>query len=189
MGLIDTDRTDLVVAAQAGDEGAREELLAAHLPLVYNIVGRALSGHADVDDVVQETLLRVVRDLPALREPESFRSWLVSIALRQISTHRHRQRVVADRRAVIEEAERIPDAHAYLEDLTILRLHVSDERRQVVEAGRWLDPDHRALMALWWQEGAGALSREEIADATGLTTAHVGVRLFPLRHPGREPPA
>ncbi|WP_345284432.1 sigma-70 family RNA polymerase sigma factor [Streptomyces gulbargensis] len=178
---MDADHAGLVVAAQAGDDRAREELIAAYLPLVYNIVGRALSGHADVDDVVQETLLRVVRDLPDLRAPESFRSWLVSITLRQINTHWRRQHVITDRAAVIDEAHRIPDAGAEPVDVTILRLHVSDERRRVVEAGRWLDPDHRMLLALWWQECAGLLSREDIAAATGLTAAHVGVRLQRMR--------
>ncbi|PKV87883.1 RNA polymerase sigma factor (sigma-70 family) [Streptomyces sp. TLI_146] len=181
MGLMDADHAGLVVAAQAGDDRAREELIAAYLPLVYNIVGRALSGHADADDVVQETLLRVVRDLPALRAPESFRSWLVSITLRQINTHWHRQRTFADRTTVIDEARRIPDAGAEPEDVTILRLHLSDERRQAVEAARWLDEDHRALLSLWWQERAGSLSRDDIAAATGLTVAHVGVRLQRMR--------
>uniref|UniRef100_A0AAU2VGB4 Sigma-70 family RNA polymerase sigma factor n=1 Tax=Streptomyces sp. NBC_00003 TaxID=2903608 RepID=A0AAU2VGB4_9ACTN len=178
---MDADHARLVVAAQAGDDRAREELIAAYLPLLYNIVGRALSGHADVDDVVQETLLRVVRDLPALRAPESFRSWLVSITLRQINTHWHRQRTFADRTAVIDEASEIPDAGAEPENMTILRLHMSDERRQVVEATQWLDPDHRVLLSLWWQERAGLLSRDDIAAATGLTVAHVGVRLQRMR--------
>ncbi|NGO12410.1 sigma-70 family RNA polymerase sigma factor [Streptomyces sp. HC44] len=181
MRLMDADHAGLVVAAQAGDDRAREELIAAYLPLLYNIVGRALSGHADVDDVVQETLLRVVRDLPTLRSPESFRSWLVSITLRQINTHWSRQRAFAGRTTVIDEAREIPDAGAEPEDMTILRLHVSDERRQAVEAGRWLDPDHRVLLSLWWQERAGSLSRDDIAAATGLTVAHVGVRLQRMR--------
>ena len=181
MAFMDGNHAGLVVAAQAGDDRAREELIAAYLPLLYNIVGRALSGHADVDDVVQETLLRVVRDLPALRAPESFRSWLVSITLRQINTHWHRQRTFADRTTVIDEARQIPDLRAEPEDVTILRLHVSDERRQAVEAARWLDPDHRMLLSLWWQECAGSLSRADIAAATGLTVAHVGVRLQRMR--------
>ncbi|MER5727517.1 sigma-70 family RNA polymerase sigma factor [Streptomyces sp. NPDC002138] len=178
---MNADHAGLVLAAQAGDDRAREELIAAYLPLVYNIVGRALSGHADVDDVVQETLLRVVRDLPALRAPESFRSWLVSITLRQITTHWQRQRAAADRTTVIDEALRIPDLGAEPEDVTLLRLHVSDERRQVVEAGRWLDPDHRVLLSLWWQECAGSLSRDDMSASLGLTVAHVGVRLQRMR--------
>ncbi|MFD4878946.1 RNA polymerase sigma factor [Streptomyces sp. NPDC058420] len=50
----------VVVAARAGDPQAVEHLVRACLPLVYNIVGRALDGHSDVDDVVQDTMLRAL---------------------------------------------------------------------------------------------------------------------------------
>ncbi|QQC87166.1 sigma-70 family RNA polymerase sigma factor [Streptomyces alfalfae] len=179
--LMDTDQVRLVVAAQRGDQRARDELVSAYLPLLYNIVGRALSGHADVDDVVQETLLRAVRDLPALRAPESFRSWLVSIALRQINTYWQRQRTLADRTTLLDEALPVPDAAAPLEDTTILRLRMSEERGQAVEASRWLDPEHRVLLSLWWQECAGLLSRQDIAAASGLGVSHTGVRLQRMR--------
>src|ERR1700733_10466833 len=72
-----------VVAAQSGDRGALNALAAAYLPLVYNIVGRAMNGHPDVDDVVQETMLRALRGIGDLRDPAAFRSWLVAIAMRQ----------------------------------------------------------------------------------------------------------
>src|SRR6202012_2804634 len=74
---------ELVAAARDGDPRALDALVSASLPLVYNLVGRALRGHADVDDVVQETMLRVVRKIGELQQPESYRSWLVAIALRQ----------------------------------------------------------------------------------------------------------
>src|SRR3954452_21240489 len=89
----------LVRDAQAGHTGALEELLAEHLPLVYNIIGRALAGHPDVDDVVQETMLRAIRGLPGLREPDRFRSWLVAIAYRQIQLYLRSRRVSRLRRA------------------------------------------------------------------------------------------
>ncbi|MGV2915741.1 sigma-70 family RNA polymerase sigma factor [Streptomyces alfalfae] len=178
---MDTDQVRLVVAAQRGDQRARDELVSAYLPLLYNIVGRALSGHADADDVVQETLLRAVRDLPALRAPESFRSWLVSITLRQINTYWQRQRTLADRTTLLDEALPVPDTAAPLEDTTILRLRMSEERGQAVEASRWLDPEHRVLLSLWWQECAGLLSRQDIAAASGLGVSHTGVRLQRMR--------
>ena len=59
-----TDRTDIVVAAQAGDEEALDQLIEAYLPLLYNIAGRALSRHADVDAVVQDTPHRRLVDGP-----------------------------------------------------------------------------------------------------------------------------
>src|ERR1022692_3672819 len=73
-----------VIAAQQGDEQAMADLLAEYLPLIYNIVGRAMNGHADADDVVQETMLRAVRNIGDLRDPAAFRSWLVAVAIRQV---------------------------------------------------------------------------------------------------------
>jgi DNA-directed RNA polymerase specialized sigma24 family protein len=51
----------VVVAAMGGEQRAIDELVAACLPLVYNIVGRAMDVLADIDDVVQETMLHVLR--------------------------------------------------------------------------------------------------------------------------------
>lgn len=62
--------TALVTAARAGDQRALEELVGRWLPPVYNIEGRALDAHADVDDVVQAVMIHVIRGLGDLREPE-----------------------------------------------------------------------------------------------------------------------
>ncbi|MFC6020622.1 RNA polymerase sigma factor, partial [Plantactinospora solaniradicis] len=177
-----TTETSLVVAARAGDPQALDELITAHLPLVYTIVRRALSGHPDVDDVVQETMLRALRELRTLRTPESFRPWLVAIAMRQVSTHLQRRQVAAERAVALDEVTETPDADADFEDLTSLRLELSNQRRQVVRSSRWLDPDDRALLSLWWLETAGQLSRTELAAALGVTVAHAAVRVQRMRN-------
>src|SRR5690242_16281897 len=71
----------LVVAAQAGDRRAVDDLVAAGLPLVYTLVHRVLGAGPDADDVVQDVMLRALRQLPTLHRPESFRSWLTTIAV------------------------------------------------------------------------------------------------------------
>src|SRR5436190_1654351 len=89
----------LILAAQAGDERALDELVLLHLPFVYTVVCRALGGHPDADDVVQDIMLRAVQQLPTLRDPASFRPWLTAIALRRVSTHLHRQHLAVARSA------------------------------------------------------------------------------------------
>jgi len=164
----------VVRAAQAGDQRALEELLAACLPLLYNIVGRSLRGHSDVDDVVQEALLRAVNGLGTLREPERFRSWLVTITMRQIRSH-----LAAARPERPTDHERLDtaDPGADFEDLTIVRLGLSGQRRQTAEASRWLDPGDRDLLSLWWLEAAGELTRAELAAGFELTPQHAAVRV------------
>ena len=169
--------TGVVTAARAGDGQALDQLVTECLPLVYNIVGRALNGHADVDDVVQETLLRMVRGLPKLRDPSAFRSWLVAITVRQVRDRELVRSTDHDRRAHLEDAEAIAGPALDFAGLTILRLGLTEQRREVAEATRWLDPDDQELLSLWWLEETGELARAELAGALGLSDRHAGVQI------------
>ncbi|MEV0213757.1 sigma-70 family RNA polymerase sigma factor [Micromonospora sp. NPDC050695] len=170
-----------VVAARRGDRRALNDVVAASLPLVYNIVGRALRGHADVDDVVQETLVRVIRHLPGLNDPAAFRSWLVAITIRQVRDWEQRRRVALSRDAGLDAIHNVPDPASDFAGMTILRLGLTDQRREVAEATRWLDPDDQELLSLWWLEETGALDRTEVADALGLSPGHVAVRVHRMK--------
>ncbi|GLY93854.1 sigma-70 family RNA polymerase sigma factor [Actinoplanes sp. NBRC 103695] len=173
--------TDLADAARAGDRQAAERLIATSMPLLYRIVGEALDDHADVDDVVQETVLRAHRDLPGLRTPERFRSWLVAIAMHQISNRQQARRLERDRVTSLDEAARVPDPGAEFADATHLRLGLSTQRRRIAEASRWLDPDDQDLLPLWWREVGGDLSRADVVAALGVSSAHARVRIQRMR--------
>jgi RNA polymerase sigma factor (sigma-70 family) len=169
-----------VIAAQAGDGQALDDLISQYLPLIYNIVGRALNGHADVDDVVQETMLRAVRGVAGLRDPAAFRSWLVAVAVRQLRDY-CQARQAAPVPDLGQAGRDVPDPAADFVDLTILRLGLSGQRLQTAQATRWLDGDDRELLALWWLEAAGELGRDEIAAALGLPARHAAVRIARMK--------
>ncbi|MFE9920012.1 sigma-70 family RNA polymerase sigma factor [Streptomyces sp. NPDC005774] len=158
---------------------AQDELVAAHLPLVYNIVGRALNGHPDVEDVVQETMLRALGSLGSLKDPDRFRSWLVAITMNQIRHHWRSESHggAAPVRSGLHDAYDVADPGADFVDLTILRLGLEGQRREAAEATRWLDPDDQALLSLWWLEAAGELTRAEVAAALELPPQHTAVRV------------
>src|SRR3954452_11046520 len=169
----DQPDTRTVIAARDGDPAAVDRLVGGYLPLVYTIVGRALDGHADVDDVVQDTMLRVLRNLGDLRDPEAFRSWLVAITVRQVRERYRARRGAPD--ALLPDDVRDPGAD--FTDLAITRLELSGQRRETAEATRWLDEDNRELLSLWWLEASGELTRDEIVDAIGVTRQHAAVRI------------
>lgn len=173
MNGIATD-TALVAAARDGAQEALDELVRRHLPLVYNIVGRALPERADVDDVVQETMLLAVRNLPELRDEHTFRSWLVTVTMNQI--RRHCQSRPAPPHS-LEEPAAVANPDTDFAQLTLTELGLSGQRRETVEATRWLDEDDRELLSLWWLVTTGHLARTELADAIGLDTHHVTVRV------------
>jgi len=164
----------LVEAARSGEQRALDELLAQFLPLVYNIAGRAMAQRADVDDVVQDTMLRVVRGLGGLRDPGRFRSWLVAVTMNQVREHRRFRRAEP---TPLEETAELADPGAEFVDLTLTRLGLSGQRREVAEAARWLDADDRDLLALWWLEAAGHLTRADLTAAVQQNAHHVTVRV------------
>ena len=172
---------ELVAAARDGDPRALDALLSASMPLVYNVAGRALRGHADVDDVVQETMLRVMRGIGELERPESYRSWLVAIALRQVRDQ-GRARSVSDARTPFrDQAGDYADRGSDFAELTVLRLGLTEQRRAVAEATRWLDPEDRELLALWWLEESGHLDRRELSRALDVSGTHAAVRVHRMK--------
>jgi RNA polymerase sigma factor (sigma-70 family) len=182
MRAVSRNETSLVVAAQAGDPRALDELATTYLPLVYTIVRRALGGHPDADDVVQETMVRVLTELRTLSAPAGFRPWLVTIAVRQARRYLHGRQAVAGRYVALDELAGMPDTGGDFEGLTSLRMQLSDQRRQIVRAGRWLDPDDQVLLSLWWLATMGRLTRVELATALGMSTAHAAVRIQRMRN-------
>ncbi|WP_433050382.1 sigma-70 family RNA polymerase sigma factor [Dactylosporangium sp. CS-033363] len=168
---------DLVEKARGGDRAALEALAQRYLPLVYTVVGRAADADLDVDDIVQETMVRLVAGLPSVREAERFRAWVVTIALRQVTDARGAARA---RRLLAAEpgelAER-PDPGSDFVGLSMLREALTNEQREVAAATRWLDEGYRQLLSLWWLEVGGHLTRAEVAAALGEPPGHVAVRV------------
>ncbi|WP_030437771.1 sigma-70 family RNA polymerase sigma factor [Actinoplanes subtropicus] len=171
----------LVVAARAGDRAALNELFGRHLPMVYNLVRRTLPDDPAVDDIVQDVLVRALRQIADLRSAGSFRPWLAAIAVRQIGSHLARKELTARREAPLDTAAGRPDAGAEVEGPALLRVELSDQRRQVGHALHWMGADERTAFSLWWLELAGELSRPEVAAALGTTVAHTGVRMQRMR--------
>ncbi|MEV4627282.1 sigma-70 family RNA polymerase sigma factor [Micromonospora sp. NPDC049523] len=167
----------LVSAARSGDEDAMAALVAEAMPLVYNVVGKALHGSSDVDDVVQETMLRVVRGIAGLKDPESFRAWVISIAYRQMQDRGRSIRVATALGPLVGDVSQWPDPAGDFVDSTMFRLHLSGERRETHEAARWLSAEEQRVLRLWWREAAGTLTRADLARELRLSTGHAAVRV------------
>jgi len=72
--------------AQRGDERAWRDLVARYQQPIHALIWRLLAGRARhrVEDLVQETFVRVLRALPAfdLAGPASLSTWMLTIATR-----------------------------------------------------------------------------------------------------------
>lgn len=86
--------------AQCGDREALEQLLRSVQPTLHRYV-RRLVGDADADDVVQDVLVSIARNVIWLVEPRLFRPWAFRIASRASFSHLRRVR----RRGVEQNAD------------------------------------------------------------------------------------
>jgi RNA polymerase sigma-70 factor (ECF subfamily) len=76
-------RQSLLLRACQGDEGAWQDLCELYRPLIAGWLRRQSVPEADIDDLVQEIFLAVVRGLPLFSHSGrrgAFRSWLRNIA-------------------------------------------------------------------------------------------------------------
>jgi RNA polymerase sigma-70 factor (ECF subfamily) len=90
----DVDDSEYVRRALGGDHWAEEVLYRKHVVAVATLVTRLLARSQEAEDVVQEAFLTAFRDLRNLRQAESFRSWLMQIAVRLVHRHFQRRRVL-----------------------------------------------------------------------------------------------
>ncbi|MET9911746.1 sigma-70 family RNA polymerase sigma factor [Streptomyces sp. NPDC006476] len=168
---------DVIAAARAGDRGALEELSSRTLPLVYSVAARAHPYRDDVDDIVQETMMRILRGVGGLEHPEAFRSWVITITVNEVRDHIRRRARRETTGAAFDAAEHRPDPAADFAEGVLLDLRLSGQREESVRATRWLDEDDRELLSLWWLETAGRLARAELASALDMTGHQAAVRV------------
>lgn len=164
-------KASVVKAAQAGDRAAVDRLGHESTPLVHQLVGHALHGHPEVDALTRDTVRHVLGGLGGLRRPADFRSYLVTTTVGRIREH-------AD--YVYDPALPCPDFDFV--DLMISRLGLSGQHREVAEATRWVDREHHTLVALWWLETAGELTRPEVVAALSANSQQVEARIERMWH-------
>jgi RNA polymerase sigma-70 factor (ECF subfamily) len=97
----DARQRALVLRAQSGDREAFDALLREITPALLRYVSRVTADAALTEDVVQETLIAIVRKVAWLSDPSLFRAWAYRIASREAFRALKRKRKFVDE---IEEA-------------------------------------------------------------------------------------
>ena len=77
--------SELVVQAQEGDEAARDQLLADLQPILRAFFIKRIGLKPEVDDLIQNTLLRVHRGLGDLKDTERLKAFTMKAALFELN--------------------------------------------------------------------------------------------------------
>jgi RNA polymerase sigma-70 factor (ECF subfamily) len=99
----------LLAAAASGDQKAFSGLIDRHYDIVYRVVWRVMSGHADSEDIVQEAFLRLWGNPRQVRRGPALRGWLIRVAT-NLAIDRARRKQAASIDQEPEIAATGPDA-------------------------------------------------------------------------------
>jgi RNA polymerase sigma-70 factor (ECF subfamily) len=81
------EQHDLVRACAAGDRGAQTRLFRAEVQRVNALLHRVLGASGAIEDLVQESFIRVFRSLPTFRGEAQLSTWIGRIVLRVAYEH------------------------------------------------------------------------------------------------------
>jgi len=86
---------DVARALSAGEAWAAVETWRRFAPMVLTLAKRTLGSHSEAEDIGQDVFCRVYRKVRTLREPDSFRNFVYTCALRVLQTELHRKKMRA----------------------------------------------------------------------------------------------
>lgn len=162
----------VLARARAGDPRALTELVQLYGPRVHALVCRVLVGHprALVEDLCQESLVKVVRGLPGFDPtgPARLSTWILTVATRTCIDQLRRER----RRPEQELAG--PEIEAPGGSSPEAAVHRRQLARRVERAMADLPEEQRAVLVL---RAFHDLDYDEIAGALGIELGTVKSRL------------
>jgi RNA polymerase sigma-70 factor (ECF subfamily) len=166
---------DLLTRARAGDRLALEGLLKRHRSSIERVCRRLCSDSSQLDDVLQETYVAIVRSIGSFRGDSTFLTWVYTLA----RTHRGRALRSAarerNRRERLQAWSAGPSDEPRDLEQQLSTREVGAAFEQALEP---LSPIDRAIVVMRDVEGHTAA---EIAEATGLTVSAVKTRLHRAR--------
>lgn len=157
----------LVAACLAGSEEAWATLVHRYKNLIYSIPLRYGAEPADAADIFQAVCIELFQELPRLRNADTLRSWLVTVAAHQSYHWKRRRLRKAEKEVEGLEEEALP---AVLPPDVAAEL----EREQLVrEAVAALPPRCREMVRMLFYEDP-PLSYAEVARRLDLATGSIG---------------
>ena len=173
----------LVARARGGDVAAFGQLVERYQDALFNGIYRMVSRREDAEDIAQETFVRAFRAIKRFQARSSLYTWLYSIAVNLVISHRRKASTAAGRAnplslQQLHDAEGRPrelDGHTERPDEAAER-HERHER--VHEAIARLEPDHRAVLVLRDIEGFDCRT---VAEVLGCPVGTVKSRLHRAR--------
>lgn len=176
---MDDDERRLIDGCLAGDEDACTRLVDGYARMVGTVIWRATGDHRIVEDLAQDTFLRVFRALPSFDRRAKLSTWIYTIAhrvaidhLRAMGRWREDAFVVSADDASVSSIEELPAPATASPDAVVLR----DEHIRLVRDALARLPDKYRLPLVY--AAIDGLDYPTIAVMLGVTVGAVKTLVF-----------
>lgn len=160
--------TNLVEKAMKEDRTALEELLEIYFKDILYFAAHQ-TNRQEAEDITQEVILKVFQDIPKLKAPDKFRSWLMRIVFNTSSTYMKKMRVIEH-----NEVSEIEDSLDQMEFLPAEYTMNKELQGMLMEEIEKLPDKQRVCIFYYYLYN---FKRKDISDITGLTPRQVSTGL------------
>ena len=177
------ERTEALLIADLceGDETALAPLVERYKRLVYRLAVQITKNHADADDVMQETFIKVYRSIHTFRGDAAFETWIYRITVNEALNfvkRRERQRASTIETTPETAYEMSTRSRVELANDPHTQAEKAELRHYVTQAVNSLPVKHRTVVILHEFEG---LTHAEIASILNCSEGTVRSRLHYAR--------
>jgi RNA polymerase sigma-70 factor, ECF subfamily len=172
------DEPRMIASILAGDTQLFHELIRPYERRVYAMALSFLHNEADAEDAAQEAFLKAFRNLASFRGDAKFGTWLVSITLNEARSRIRRRDAVKMESLDEPEGQTSPALLRDWKEIPSEALERKEVRSLLHHAITALPAIYREVFQL---RDIEQLSVNEAAEALGITTSSVKVRLHRAR--------
>lgn len=170
-------RIRMIRKTQEGDEEAFTWLYIDSQPYIYKKCVKLGANDADAQDITQDVMIRVYRNIKGLRDPNCYRSWLTRIITNTFNNYyRKKNRYVA----LPEEVQVKEEREYMLPDTCVEAL---DQQSRIQDAISPLKQPFKEVLVLFYLK---EMSEKEIANTIHRPLGTVKSRLYMARAKMRD---
>lgn len=171
---------DIISKVLQGDKGAYAQIIKQHQRFVFTLALRFSKCREDAEEIAQDSFIKAFRAIHTFKQNSKFSTWLYSIVYTTSMTFLRKKRLDTtsiDDETIVIQLEGQVSCHAVIDVEHKSKMHY------VNLAISQLAPLDAAVITLFYQ---GEQSLEEIAQALGMESNTVKVKLHRARHRLKE---
>lgn len=129
---LDIEEIESIKKAKKGDKVAFETIITNHIDYLYRIAYTTLRNENNIEDAIQNTILKSFEKIHTLRKEEYFKSWITKILMNECRDLMRKEKKII----YLEDVERTEDEYIQEKetklDIKEVLKHLSSEYREVI---------------------------------------------------------